>query len=485
MRFLRRSMVGVFLLAVTLGVLGYAAQTIRGAVQTAMSEEDRQRTARERVVAANVVPFVPGPITPTLTTFGEVRSLRTLEVRAPASGSVITLSDAFVEGGQVTAGDLLLEIDPSDAQSALDVAQADLDEALAEQADAAAALDLAKEDVASDQAQWQLRIKALDRARELFQRQIGTEAAVESAELAEATAAQSVLAKRQALANAEARVSQAATGLARRQIALAEAERRLDETKLFAEFSGTLSAVNVVEGGLIQNNERLAELVDPSALEVAFRVSTAEYARLIDDQGALTPAPVTIALDGLGANLTAAGNISRESAVVGDGLTGRQIFARIDAGQGFRPGDFVTVDVTEPVLRFAVALPATAVDAQGNVLVVGDEDRLQIAPVNVLHRQGDTVIVRSRDVAGRDVVAERSPLLGAGIKVRPIRPDQSTAPAEPELVELTAERRARLVAFVEGNKRMPNEAKKRVLAQLEQDKVPAQIVERLESRLGG
>jgi hypothetical protein len=53
------------------------------------------------------------------------------------------------------------------------------------------------------------------------------------------------------------------------------------------------------------------------------------------------------------------------------------------------------------------------------------------------------------------------------------------------MVELSAERRAALVAFVEANARMPDEAKARVLAQLREPQVPAQMIERLESRMGG
>ena len=44
---------------------------------------------------------------------------------------------------------------------------------------------------------------------------------------------------------------------------------------------------------------------------------------------------------------------------------------------------------------------------------------------------------------------------------------------------------ARLVAYVEGNDRIPAEAKRRVLAQLQEAKVPAEVVARLESRMGG
>ena len=58
-------------------------------------------------------------------------------------------------------------------------------------------------------------------------------------------------------------------------------------------------------------------------------------------------------------------------------------------------------------------------------------------------------------------------------------------PDVPDMVELTEERRARLVAFVEANTRMPQEAKARVLAQLAEPSVPAQVVARIESRMGG
>ena len=53
------------------------------------------------------------------------------------------------------------------------------------------------------------------------------------------------------------------------------------------------------------------------------------------------------------------------------------------------------------------------------------------------------------------------------------------------MLELTEERRAKLVAFIEGNTGMPAEAKARVLGQLQEPMVPAQVVERIEARMGG
>ena len=87
MRFLRRSFVGLFLLSLTVGILAYAGQTVYSALQERWSQEDRVRPARERVFAVNVLPIEPGSIVPVMTSFGELRSLRTLEVRASASGA--------------------------------------------------------------------------------------------------------------------------------------------------------------------------------------------------------------------------------------------------------------------------------------------------------------------------------------------------------------------------------------------------------------
>ncbi|MCB1359367.1 MAG: HlyD family efflux transporter periplasmic adaptor subunit, partial [Maritimibacter sp.] len=387
MRFLRRSLTGLFLVAVTLALLALAVQTVRSAVEERMAQESFSRPARERVYAINVAEVTPGRVEPVLEAFGEVRARRELEIRSQAGGMVIELGDGFEEGGRVAAGQLLVRVDPSDLEDALALAETDLAEAEAEVRDAEAALEIAGDDLASARAQVDLRAQALARQRDLAARGVGTEAAVETAALAEAAAQQAVLSRRSALAAAEARVAKAANTLARRQIAHEEARRRLAETEVRAPFSGTLSGVTLVEGRLITANEQIATLVDPTALEVSFRLSTAQYARLVDASGTLTRAEVTVRLAVSGVDLVANGSIDRESAEVGEGLTGRLLFARLDAAPGFRPGDFVTVEIREPALDDVAALPSAAVDSASTVLVLGEENRLEEHPVEVLRRQ--------------------------------------------------------------------------------------------------
>lgn len=483
MRFLRRALIGLLLLAVTVGFLAFGGNAVFSALQDRWAEETESRPARERVFAANVVTITPEAIRPVLETFGEVRARKRLEIRSSAGGEIVWMSPEFEEGGTVAAGDVLLRIDPADATSARDTAEADLHEAEADLADAERALALAADDIAAAEEQAALRESAVNRQRDLLNRGVGSAQAVETAELAASSARQAVLSRRQAEAAAQTRLDQAGTMLERRQIALAEAERRLADTEVKAAFSGALTDVTVVEGGLVTSGERLAELLDPASLEVAFRVSTPQYTRLLSENGRLIGAEIKASADLFGIDLEATGKVSRESPSVGDGQTGRILFADLSEGAAFRPGDFVKVSILEPEMRGVALVPATAIDAAGNALGVGEEDRLTILQTEVLRRQGNEVLIRARDLAGTEIVAERTPLLGAGIKIRPVRPGVEEVAEAPETIALDPERRARLVAFVEANNRMPAEAKARVLAQLKEPEVPARVVERIEERM--
>lgn len=486
MRFLRHSLTGLFLAAMAAALMLYAAQLVIGAVQTRLNAEPSKPPVRERIFAVNLVTAELQDISPELTAFGRIESRRTLELRSATGGRVTELSVQFEEGGQVQAGEVLVQVDAADAQAAKQEAEADMLDARAEERDAGRDLILANDELEATQDQAQLQARAHQRQLDLLARGVGTTAAVEAAELTAVQARQSVISRRQAVSQAEARVDLAATRVARTQIALDRAGRDLADTTLRADFDGTLQAVTLVEGRLVSANEKLAELVDPNVLEAVFRLSTLQYARLLDAEGQLLQAPVRVTLDAAGAGLVATGQLSRASGAVGDGQTGRLLYASLDLAPGFKPGDFVTVKVSEPPLQQVARVPASALGSDGAVLVLGAQDRLEALPVELLRRQGDDVLIRGAGLAGRQVVIGRTPLLGAGIRVRPLRQGADLEAAQtPEMIELSDERRAALVTLVEDNPRMPDAVKERLLGQLAEAAVPARLVDRIEARKGG
>ena len=116
--------------------------------------------------------------------------------------------------------------------------------------------------------------------------------------------------------------------------------------------------------------------------------------------------------------------------------------------------------------------------------MIGENDRLETIEVQTILKQGDIVIANGTVIFGREVVAVRTPVLGAGIRVIPLR--EGAAPTKgSKLIELTPERRDKLMKFVENNSRMPSDVRKQILGKLKKDRVPAEMVNRIESRMGG
>lgn len=479
MRFMARGLFGLILLTLTLGLLALAGNMLVQSAQEKMAGKHRPREARERVFTVDVKPLELQDYAPSITTFGEVVSGTTLELRAAASGALVQLSPNFREGGRVQKGELLFQTDPSNARSKMLLAKTELAEAKTDLEDARRDLALSREEVQAATAQLDLRKQALARQKSLRDRGLGTDAAMEAAALAASSAQQAVLARHLSVSKAQSRIARAETTIERRRIAYDEASRILAATEVHAEFDGVLSGVSAVMGRLVNANEKLGDLIDPDALEVSLRVSNAEFSALSQPGATLRGAKVSVGFTGLDRVLS--GRIERVSAAVGAGKTGRELFARLDPGaaSALRPGDFVTVKVREPVLRQVALIPAKAASANGEVLLVGPDNKLEAATVTILRKQGEMLVVRADGLAGRKLVLSRAPQLGAGIRVE-IRGE----PAESDTIEVSDSLRQQLIAFVQTDKQIPKDRKQDLLQKLNRPRPPRAIIERLSARMG-
>ncbi len=490
MRFIGRSLFGLFLIALTCGLLATAAGLIYSSFQERAAKQGNKRPQKERIFSAYVMEAKASKIQPKIEAFGEIQSKRALDIRIPVGGTIVYLSPNFVEGGKVTKDEILVVTDATDSEDKVTLAKADLDEAKDSEIEAKNALSLAFDDLAAAVKQSDLRNQALKRKEGLTDRGVVTEASLESAALSVASAEQAVLSKRKAILQAQSRLSQTKGTVVRRQLAFANAERKLKNTEVKAEFNGTLSNVSLVSGGIVNNNERVGLLVDPSSLEVKFRISATQFNRLIDASGNLQAIPTLVKLDVFGTEISASGLIERSSATVGIGLTGRLLFSNLSDGNvsSFRSGDFVTVTLKEPTLKNVLELPSNALSGGNRILTLTDEDRLQEIEVSILRRNKNNVIIDATNVIGKEIVTNRTPLLGAGIKIKPIRSGDSkvnndTAP-EPEKIVLDDERRQKMISFIEGNGYIPKTAKKKIIKSLNEVEVPVKLINRIEGRMG-
>ena len=344
MRFLFRSLSGLFITFLTFGLLFVAGFQLFQAMSSRGSG-GMAREGQEQVYTARLLTVAPGVVQPVMQVFGTVESRRRLQLRSGAAGQIVYLDPAMQEGGQVRQGQLLVRVDPSAAQAALDNQLAARDDAQASLADAERNVQVATDDLAAAERQTELRRAALIRQESLADRGLGTSADRETAELAVSTAEQAVIAGRSALAAAESAVTAAQNALRRAEIDLSESRRELADTEIRAGFAGRVTSVTAVEGGLVSLNEQLAEIIDPASLEVQVPLSLDQYARLLTENGRLQDLPATVVLDGSAGRLTSRARLDRAAASVAEGSAGRIAYARILSDSDvLRPGDFVSVE---------------------------------------------------------------------------------------------------------------------------------------------
>ena len=159
MRFFNRSIFGLFLTVLTIGVLLAAVYVFKNA-QDDREDRKRPRTDRERSFSVYVLPIKIEAIKPEVTVFGEVLSGRTLELRTSAGGKLVQMSENFRKGGAVTKGELLFTTDPSSANANVQLAETTLMEAKAELSEAQDALILSNDELRAAKHQYELRIQA-------------------------------------------------------------------------------------------------------------------------------------------------------------------------------------------------------------------------------------------------------------------------------------------------------------------------------------
>jgi len=425
MRFVLRGLGGLTLLA-----LGVALAAL-GALSLMRSIEGREaaapRAAEERGVAVATAVLERVTAHPVIEAFGEIRSWRTLRVSAQASGRIVALAAQFRDGGRVRAGETLVGIDPADYAARVEDAEVALAEAQADAAEARQSVRSAEVELESAQTQRALRTSTLERQKALAGRGVASASVVDEAELALAAVEQVVASREQAVLTARLRIDRADLAVRRAALTLDEARRRLAETEVVAPFDGLLAEVSATLGDIATANQALASLIDPTALEAAVTLSSAEFSRLLGSDGALMrlPVMVTLALDDQ--PLSVSGALDRADAATGEGRAGRVVHVRLDLGPDtvLRAGDFVTARINEPPLEGVAVIPAAAATEDGRILIVDGEGRLREAAVRILRRDGDNLIVADAPF-GATYVTARAPQLGPGLKVR--RSDASAAP---------------------------------------------------------
>ena len=291
--------------------------------------------AAERVWPVEVIEAHYGTVQPELKLFGEVTAGRRSELRPLVSGLIIQVGPNFRDGGIVRKGELLVQIDPFDYETALAEQRSILKEA---------------------EARLKMLEKDYERAKELRIDNTVSE---------------------QFLENAELEVVQQEAIVEQRGISVSQAKRDRVETRLLAPYDGVINNVSANLGSQVSGfgNDKVADLIDTSRLEVRFSLSNAQYGRLLESGDPVVGRPVRVSWRVGNETMEYDARIERVGAEIISTTGGVEVYAVIESSgsqTNLRPGAFVAMSLSDKTYQNVISTPESAIYGEDVIYVIKD-----------------------------------------------------------------------------------------------------------------
>jgi len=365
--------------------------TIAGAILIARSGDEPER--EEPVQAALLVDVVQPEIKQgrfTVQAQGTVSPRIQTSLVSEVSGKVISMSEDFVAGGVFAEDQVLARIDPSDYETALLAAEAEL---------AAARATLADEQARSDA------------AREDFRRLYG-----ESREPTD------LLLRLPQVARAKAAVQA-------QEAAVERARRNLERTRITLPFDGMVRSRSANLGQYVTTGTALGTAFSTDRAEVRLPVSENDLAFLdlpLTESGSNIDRPVTLIGSVAGQPARWDARLVRTEGVVDSNTRLTYLVVEITDPYGLEPdadkpalpmGTFLEAQIPGRDASGLVLLPAEALHDGNQVYLAGEDDKLEIREVEIVRATPREVYVSGAVDADDRVIITAIPAPVPGLKL--------------------------------------------------------------------
>lgn len=343
----------------------------------ASAKEAPEKTVEEaRPVSLYVDEVRSERVTVAVRTQGEVRAKTDINLVPQVTGRVVSVANAFNEGGHFEPGEVLLQIEDSDYRLAVTSAEARV-------AQAAVRVQQELADASIKRKQWEEWV---------------------------------VDGEPTPLALNQPQVAEAQAQLRAAEADLETAHLNLDRTKIKVPFQGRVTNRMVGVGQFVSVGTQLGRVFATDTVEVRLPLTDAQLAELalpigFIPESAQAPSVTLSAIVG-GKRHSWNGKVTRVNASV-DNQT-RLVYAvaevedpygaAADEGMPLAVGLFVSAEIQGVRPHDAMVMPRTALRKQDEVYVITEENKLEIRTVNVLSTTEDQVIVLSGVADGEQVV---------------------------------------------------------------------------------
>ena len=412
MRLVFKILLPILLIAGSLAGAGYLRAT-KPAVEP-LPPEDRVWTVRAEPVA-----FVDQQ--PVLKLFGDVVAGREVILRPLVAGEIVETADALIEGGRFERGEVLVRIDPFDAEARREELQAETREVEARRSELEAMLEGERAMLALDREQLELAQRDLERYNRLRGTAAASEKTYDDAQMLVSAQRAALQQRQQTIATLAARLDQQEAIRDRLLVGIRRAERDLANVVVEAPFAGYVTDVSAAVGKRVGEGDPLARLIDEARLEIRFPLGDADFGRLW--QAGLIGRSLQANWRLGGSVFTLDAEVARVQATIDPASGGVDVYARITGNPDhapLRPGAFVEVLLPDRTYQRVVELPLTALYGGARVYAIDPNGELDERAVTVLDRRHDTVLVQGDLAAGEPIVTSRIAEIAPGLKVETV-----------------------------------------------------------------
>ena len=380
---------------------------------SAPTRDVSERHDRVRFVLAD-----PGAHSPHIQLFGRVQSPRAANLTAVVTANVANIP--VRAGSKVSAGQLLIQLDDTEAALARDRAKAARDEAAAQLQTTRLRYQSDKKNLALEKKLAQLSEDNLQRLQSLRGKNLVSQTQLDQAEETKARAELSLSQRQLSVSDFKNELARMEARLASAEAQLQQAELDLTRTRVEAPFDGTVTQIPVAPGERVRPGEPLLSLFADAELEVRAQIPERYLAAVRDglDQGDLT---ASTELEGR----TQALNLKRLAGEASDARGGIDgLFEFVDGVPAAALGRPLTITLTLPPRDNLIAVPATALHGLNRLYIIDDDNRLQRVAADIvgeaMEQAQSQLLLQAPDLQGGErIMTTQLPQAIVGLPVDP------------------------------------------------------------------
>jgi RND family efflux transporter MFP subunit len=358
--------------------------------------------------------------------YGTVEPRETLKLVAEVRGQIFQIDPSFKEGGFVTKGTRLIQIDPRTYELGVQrykvqikQAQAEIKRLEQEVLNLQARIKIAKSDVSLAKSEY-------FRLKKLIDRKVIAQSTLDKAEQQYLASLERLQALENQLALTGPQKEQLLAQRDMVKVLYQEAQLDLERSSLTAPFDGWVLQKLVEVGQHVNVGQDLGRIYSAGLLDIEVRIPVKDFKWLPVELNSGAGIEADIVFGNQGAQKTWPGRISRIKAEMDDRTRTLPVVVEVDESATsaenqdslrIRPGMFVTVKIKGQAIDQAFVLPRHVV-YPGDMVYIVQDDRLKFKSVNILRTYKDSVIISEGLVEGDSVI--KTPLSAAteGMRVR-------------------------------------------------------------------